>query len=213
MAFTLNYTGLRITDAISGALTVSKTAYNSASINTLVPITEAEYNNIFAISGAYKAATSDSNIVNATSGLSSTPTIAQTTSFTSASTGNIITSASYLTAFRVRLTVGSSFAANSVIGYGTSSNSAGTSLATVASTGVSNASGDVYFAVKQPNILAPIGALPRIYRAVGGGNLAYNLAGGQTHYNTSATSFATIPNQALAGTPSFQFIMNTTKQW
>lgn len=213
MAFTLNYTGLRITDTISAALTVSKTAYNSASINTLVPITEAEYNSIFAISGAYKAATSDSNIAGATGGLSSTPTIAQTTSFTSASTGNIITSASYLTAFRVRVTAGSSFAVNSVIGYGTTATSAGTSLATVATTGVSDVNGNVYFVVKQPSILAPTGSLPRIFRATGGGNLSFNSAGGQTSYNSAATSFASFPNQSLAGTPSFQFIMNTIKQW
>ena len=213
MAFTLNYTGLRITDAIRGALSTSASAYDAAAANTMVPITEAEYNNIFSINGAYKAATSDSNIANATSGLTSGQAIAQTTSFTSAATGNIITSASYLTAFRIRLSVGSSFAANSVIGYGTSASSAGVQLASVVTTGASNTSGDVFFVVKQPNVLAPVGALPRIFRAVGGGNIAFNLSGGNCNYNTAATSFATLPNQSIAGTPSFQYIMNTNKQW
>jgi hypothetical protein len=59
MAITLNYTGQRITDAKAGALSTSLAAYNAAAANTWVPITQAEYNNLFSVISGTKIGVSD----------------------------------------------------------------------------------------------------------------------------------------------------------
>lgn len=205
--------GATQSDSIANALTDSSAAYAAAAVDTMVPITQAEYNNIAAISGSYKVATSDANISGATSAISSTATVIGPTSYTSAATGNLITTAGYLLAFKVRLAAGASFAVNSSAGYSATSNQGGFALATVATAATADASGMVYFVVKAPTYKAPANTLPRMFRAVGGGNMSFNLTGGQTHYNTAATSIGTIPNQSLAGTPCFQFIMNPNQLW
>ena len=48
MSITLNYTGLRISDVIIASLNASKEAYIAAAAGGLVPITNAEYDTLFA---------------------------------------------------------------------------------------------------------------------------------------------------------------------
>ena len=59
MPITLNFNGLRITDAKAGALSTSLAAYNAAAANTWVPITQAEYNNLFSVISGTKVGVSD----------------------------------------------------------------------------------------------------------------------------------------------------------
>lgn len=59
---TINGTGLRITDAIAGALSTSRTAYDSLNNGESTEITAAEYANLMTLSGASKYGATDATM-------------------------------------------------------------------------------------------------------------------------------------------------------
>lgn len=112
MSFTLNFTGLRITDAKAGALSTSLAAYNAAAANTWVPITQAEYNTLFAnVGGATKVGALDS-IMNTAPTVGGYTAVANTLVYNSVTANHAsIPANSYIYAAQVKTTtlVGSRF--------------------------------------------------------------------------------------------------------
>lgn len=217
MSFSLNYTGTRITDALRGALTTSASAYDAASANTLVPITEAEYNAIALISTTYKASLTDAQLATATTGLATANYMIQNSSFTNSSNGNILTSGGYVTAFKFRNDI-TAVPAGVAVGYGLTATGTGVSLGTsVATSAVTTTGGYAYYVNKAPNILAPANSLPRFFvpNGIQSARYLWFTASGGTYniFGNPTTGVTQAPNGSGSYLAAFQFLVTTTKQW
>ena len=228
MPITLNYTGLRITDAIQGALSTSLAAYVAAADSSLVPITEAEYNNLATMLALTKTSALDTALGFSGAAISSSQHITRATTFNSFGQAMI---SGYTVAAKICILTSSGAgipngSLNTMvgyqIGYGTSTTSAGvalsnpsTALVTVGRTNGVNSF--LHFVVKNPSVIAPAGALPTV-RYPGGEHSAMsqtNVTGVNQSYLNGAANVTQAPAPTWANQflPLFQFLQTPTKQW
>jgi hypothetical protein len=224
MAYNLNFTGTRITDALAGALTGSDlTNYNAATVNTKVPISAVGFASLAALSGVYVAGMPTSQITTSlASGLIAGNTVWQNT-LTSATNNPYISG--YAFAFRIaadsNITVGVS--PGMQIGYSTTATGSGgtafaisnpSTLSTTTDAAHTASIGYAYYVIKRPSLLVPAGSFPRVMlgNLPAGRNYAYKTAvANSSNYSASSITGTTVG--AFAGHMAMQVLQLPTKQW
>jgi hypothetical protein len=224
MSYILNFSGTRITDALSGALTgADLTAYNNANINDLVPISAAGFASLSALSGAYVAGMPTSQITTSLSpGLIAGNTVWQNT--LTATTNNPYTSG-YAYAFRIAADANKvvGVSPGMQIGYSTTATGAGgtafaisspSTLSTTTDAAHTASIGYAYYVVKRPSVLIPAGSFPRVMLAnlPAGMNYAYKTATGSASNYSSASITGTTAG-VFGGHIAMQVLQLPTKQW
>jgi hypothetical protein len=215
MSVTLNFTGLRITDVLAGALSGSDlAAYNAAAVDALVPISSTGFAAIAAMSGTTTAGLTNSAITGAVLvGLTAGNLVWQNT--TAAAT-NTAYSAGYAVAFRTRGDASRTIAAGTQIGYCTSATGAGGTafqVTSAAAATTTNASGYAHYVVKRPSVLIPSGSAVRAFL----GNMSpSNYSYINTTNNSNFGGAATITGTTTATFQAYltmQVVQLPTKQW
>lgn len=220
MAFALNYTGLRITDAIAGLLSTSLSNYNSAANGTIVPITATEYSNLMTLNGASKYGSTDSTMAsNPANGGGAYA--GRTQSYLSSSfSGTYFASNSYLVGFSIKSK--SVTSANNLqtmkIKFGSNSYLNLVDYATLTFSTPLAANTQQYFVIKGAT-LTPTDARFGLYQpSTGGGNIQDMIGGGASAINARYETAGDVNTLTGAATtvysPSYiQAIMTPIKQW
>jgi hypothetical protein len=216
MSFTLNFTGLRITDVIIASLSTSKAAYEAAPANALVPITSTEYAALAAnLSGGVRAGVAESawTVSFANPPQASAQGVMRNTGFGSSAVGSLMT-AGYAVAMKSLFTTANSTATTNVqFGYGTTTNNAGIALSGLTNTTItSDANRFFYWVVKSPNVLVPSGAFPTMFMQNNISSFS-GQAGNTQSFSTTATSALSAPVNNQTGMNGFQILQAPTIQW
>ena len=211
MPITLNYTGLRITDAIAGNLSASAAAYAAAADGVLVPITKGEYDAVFAaLDTPTKAMATDAMYDSALTGNGGVYGLwTNVSNVPSAATPNFVaghypvlvraTSGAALTKTSISAIAGAASANGTAVLLGTP-----TSITTTAAVNET-----VYYVVKNQTKQATAGNLvPRLNVPVA----AWHSPGGSYYSTEGAAITSTLPT-AFAYYPKVQIITTPTKSW
>ena len=226
MPIPLNFTGLRITDAIAGALSTNLSAYNSAADGGLVPVTAAEYAAVALATSAVKAAASDSYLAATTGPITTGNALYRALNYNAGFGQTMING--YTLGMRTRIySSGGSLSPNTTVagdfqlGFGTTNLGTGTALSNAGTgTVVTDANSYVYFVVKGASVISPSGAFPTLRQS----NLATHGVGYatgsapnlSTGYTNPAANVTIAPSSVVNGwsfVPAFQFLQSATKQW
>lgn len=191
-------------DRISAALSTSLSAYNAAASNSLVVITQAEYNSILA--NVPSASRRGIDNFTALSALGTINDVVSTgTNFTVISPNSFIVAAAFSTftesSGAIQITTAASSNASTVCLTGSSPN-------------LSWATNEVkYFAVKQPTVNS--GSNTLLGRNSSSGSVrSLGKATGAVRYNqTAALACGQVMAIDLAWSPALQVIATTTKSW
>lgn len=226
--FTLNYTGLRISDAIAGILTTSLSAYNAATAGTFVPITLAEYNALaIGLAGVAKTNATDATLTTNGVAISASNHSIRNTSFNSSGVAMI---AGYTFAAKIGIlnTSGVAFANGTSItnlgyqiGYGTTASNAGVALSNLSTSPVTVANlgntSYIHYVVKGASLVNPAGAFPTVrYPASWHSAMTQtNVTGVNQSYLNGATDVTQAPAPTWSGSFMMlaQFLQTPIKQW
>jgi hypothetical protein len=217
MAYNLNFTGTRITDALAGALTgADLTAYNALSTDALEPISATGFAALSALSGVYVAGMPNATITGTVqAGLYPGGGGWQNT-ISSATNTNYISG--YAIAFRVRGDANKSIAAGTQLGYSTTVTGAGGTAFQVSTTSratTTDANGYAYYVVKRPSVLIPNGAYVRAFvgALTAGSNYSYVIPGNNNASNYGLTTVTSTATATFNGYLTMQVLQLPTKQW